>query len=100
MKTRLESDSIGTLEVPAEAYYGVQSLRGNLNFPITGNHMHDMQINMLAALKKASAMANHRAGVLDVKIRDAIIQACDEILLFLLGVVAVEGVDLFDVLQG
>ncbi len=80
MKTRLESDSIGTLEVPAEAYYGVQSLRGSINFPITGNRMHDMQINMLAALKKAAAYANHRAGVLDVKIRDAIVQACDEIM--------------------
>lgn len=80
MNTRLESDSIGTLEVPAEAYYGVQSLRGSINFPITGNRMHDMQINMLAALKKAAAFANHRAGILDVKIRDAIAQACDEIM--------------------
>lgn len=80
MKTRLESDSIGTLEVPADAYYGVQALRGSINFPITGNHIHDMQINMLAALKKAAAYANHSAGVLDVKIRDAIVQACDEIM--------------------
>ncbi|MBQ7313288.1 MAG: aspartate ammonia-lyase, partial [Clostridia bacterium] len=77
---RIESDSIGTMEVPADAYYGVQTLRGYLNFHITGNRMHDMQINMLAALKKASAYANNRAGILDRTICDAIIQACDEIM--------------------
>ena len=49
---RLESDSIGTLEVPADAYYGVQSLRGSMNFRITGYRIHDKQIKMLAALKK------------------------------------------------
>ena len=65
---RLESDSIGTLEVPADAYYGVQSLRGSMNFRITGYRIHDKQIKMLAALKKASAYANHRAGILDRKI--------------------------------
>ncbi len=78
--TRIEFDSIGSLEVPVDAYYGVQSLRAYQNFPITGNRMHPKQIDMLAALKKASAYANHRAGILDVKIRDAIAQACDEIM--------------------
>ena len=78
--TRTEFDSIGSLEVPVDAYYGVQSLRAYQNFPITGNRMHSKQIDMLAALKKASAYANHRAGILDVKIRDAIAQACDEIM--------------------
>ena len=77
---RLEADSIGTLHVPEDAYYGVQSLRGHLNFNITGNRMHDMQINMLAALKKASAYANNRAGILERKICDAIVEACDEIM--------------------
>ena len=37
---RLESDSIGEMEVPGEAYYGVQALRANENFPITGNSLH------------------------------------------------------------
>ena len=40
MKTRLEADSIGTLEVPADAYYGVQSLRAKHNFPITHRPLH------------------------------------------------------------
>ena len=77
---RFESDSIGTMEVPAEAYYGVQALRATENFPITGNRMHPVQINMLAALKKASAYANNRAGILDTRICNAIVQACDEIM--------------------
>ena len=80
VSTRVEADSIGILEVPSDAYYGVQSLRAFHNFPITGNRIHSKQIDMLAALKKASAYANHRAGILDVKIRDAIVQACDEIM--------------------
>ena len=65
MKTRKEKDSVGELSIPADAYYGVQTLRGYLNFHITGRRMHDMQINMLAALKKASAYANNRAGILE-----------------------------------
>ena len=55
VSTRVEYDSIGKLDVPSDAYYGVQSLRAYQNFPITGNRMHDKQIDMLAALKKASA---------------------------------------------
>ena len=39
-ETRLEADSIGTMEVPAEAYYGVQALRAKQNFPITGTKLH------------------------------------------------------------
>ena len=77
---RLEADSIGTLEVPASAYYGVQSLRGKLNYPITGNMIHPMQINMLAGLKKACAIANHASGLLDEKVRDGIIQASEEVM--------------------
>ena len=78
--TRIETDSIGTLNVPEDAYYGVQTLRAYQNFNITGNRMHHMQINMLAALKKASAYANNRAGILDRKICDAIVEACDDIM--------------------
>ena len=80
MKTRTESDSIGTLEVPSDAYYGVQSLRGKQNFPITGHPMHRLLIVSLAQIKKAAAMANRRAGTLDPVKADAIIQASDEII--------------------
>ena len=80
MKTRTESDSIGTLEVPSDAYYGVQSLRGKQNFPITGHPMHRLLIVSLAQIKKAAALANRHAGTLDPVKADAIIQASDEII--------------------
>ena len=55
---RIEKDSIGTKEVPADVYYGVQSLRGAENFPITGLTLHPELINSLAYIKKASAICN------------------------------------------
>ncbi|MGL5663462.1 MAG: aspartate ammonia-lyase, partial [Cetobacterium sp.] len=64
-KFRLESDSIGTIQVPAEAYYGVQSLRGKNNFYITGYKLGNDFIKALAYVKKASAIANFEAGMLD-----------------------------------
>lgn len=45
---RLESDSIGTMEVPEDAYYGVQALRAKENFPITGTKLHPVFIKNLA----------------------------------------------------
>ena len=80
MNTRMESDSIGTLEVPADAYYGVQSLRAKQNFPITGHPMHKLLIVSLAQIKKAAAMANRHAGTLDEEKAQAIVTACDEII--------------------
>ena len=63
--TRLESDSIGEKQVPADAYYGVQSMRAMENFSITGARLHTEMINSLATLKKACAIANKKAGVID-----------------------------------
>ena len=80
MLTRLEADSIGTMEVPAKAYYGVQSLRAKHNFNITGRPLHPAFINNLARIKKAAAMTNMNAHVLDERIGQAIISACDEII--------------------
>lgn len=80
MKTRIEFDSIGSLEVPAEAYYGVQTLRAKNNFKITNKPMHREMIIALAQLKKASAMTNRDAKELDEKIANAIVAACDEII--------------------
>lgn len=76
---RLESDSVGEKEVPKDAYYGVQSLRGNENFHITGELLHKKMIKALALVKKACAISNWKAEVLDEKIKDAIVQACDEV---------------------
>lgn len=80
MMTVTEFDSIGSLEVPTEAYYGVQSLRGQHNFQITGRPMDPDLIANLARLKKAAAITNRQAGLLDKRIADAIVIACDEIL--------------------
>ena len=76
---RIEKDSIGQKQVPVDAYYGVQALRAAENFPITGQKAHPEQIRALAYIKKACALANCEVGLMDQKICDAIVQACDEI---------------------
>ena len=80
MAVREESDSIGTLEVPAKAYYGVQSLRAKHNFQITGRPLHPELIRNLARIKKAAALTNREAHLLTEKEAGAIIRACDEII--------------------
>ena len=55
-KFRLEHDSVGELEVPADAYYGVQTLRGARNFRITGKGLHPLFISNMAKIKKACAL--------------------------------------------
>ncbi len=79
--TRLEHDLLGEREVPAEYYYGVQTLRALENFNISGvtlNFYPDL-IDALAMVKQAAAEANHELGLLEPTIKDAIIKACTEI---------------------
>ena len=80
MEWRTEKDSIGTKEIPEDVYYGVQSLRAAENFRITGLSMHPEIINSLAQIKKAAAITNCEVGLLEKKIADAIVKACDEII--------------------
>ena len=77
---RKEMDSIGSKDVPVQAYYGVQSLRAAENFRITGMYMHPEIINSLAYIKKACAITNCEVGAIDKKIAAAIVKACDEII--------------------
>ena len=77
---RIEKDSIGTKQVPVDAYYGVQSLRGCENFQITGQRLRPEFIESMAQIKKACAICNFNVGELDEKRKDAIIAVCDEIL--------------------
>lgn len=81
-KTRIESDLIGQLEVPIEALYGVQTLRGIENFPISRFHLYDFPlfINGLAITKLAAAEANHTLGLLTDEQYAGIAQACREIM--------------------
>lgn len=76
---RSEHDSIGERSVPKDVYYGVQSLRAAENFHITGLTMHPEIINSIAEIKKASAITNYEIGLLDKRVADAIVRACDEI---------------------
>lgn len=80
MKSRIEFDSIGTLQVPESAYYGVQSLRAKNNFQITGRRLNSTFIVCLAQIKKAAAITNRNSGQLSKEIANAIITACDEII--------------------
>lgn len=81
-KTRTESDLIGSKEIPVEALYGVQSLRGFENFKISGKRMCDYPnfIKGMAYTKKGAAIANHKQGKLTDEQFKAICQACDELL--------------------
>ena len=80
MLSRMEHDSIGALNVPAEAYYGVQSMRAATNFQITHRPLHPVLIDSIVMVKKAAAITNKKSGKLDQQIAQAIIKACDEIL--------------------
>ena len=80
MITRKEADSIGTMQVPMKAYYGVQTLRAKNNFHITGRPLHPEFIKNLVRIKKAAAYTNMTAHILDEKIGNAIVKACDEII--------------------
>ena len=80
MLSRMEHDSIGALNVPEEAYYGVQSIRAATNFQITHRPLHPVLIDSIVMVKKAAAITNEKSGKLDQQIAQAIIQACDEIL--------------------
>lgn len=80
MEYRIEEDSIGTREIPIDAYYGVQSLRGYENFKISGLRLRGELIESLAQIKKACALCNHSVGQLDDVRCEAICSACDEII--------------------
>ena len=80
-KFRVESDLIGELQVPFDAYYGVQTQRAINNYKISNTRMCDYPeyIIAMAYVKMAAAAANTELGVLDKKIGDAIVAACKEI---------------------
>ncbi|HET9333341.1 MAG TPA: aspartate ammonia-lyase [Gemmatimonadota bacterium] len=79
MKTRIEKDSLGTREVPADAYWGIQTLRATENFPVTVRK-RGWLIDAYMYVKKAAALAHAELGVLDQERASAIAQACDEVL--------------------
>ena len=80
MTTRTESDSMGTIEVPSSAYYGAQTARSKMNFPIGEERMPTEIVRAFGVLKKAAALANHELGLLDDERKDLIARAADEVI--------------------
>ena len=78
--TRVESDSFGEIEVPAEHYWGAQTERSFRNFKIGGEKQPLALIHALGIVKKAAAITNRNFGKLDAKSADAIIAAADEVI--------------------
>ncbi len=80
MEYRIEHDSMGEVQVPADRYWGAQTQRSFENFKIGTEKIPMEIIHAFAILKKGAAMANHRLGKLDDKRFKLISQVCDEIL--------------------
>ncbi|MEM7466561.1 MAG: class II fumarate hydratase [Pseudomonadota bacterium] len=78
--TRIESDSMGSLEVPAKALYGAQTQRAVNNFPISGKPMPQAFIRGLLLAKRAAACANGKLGLLPKNMSDAIVGSIDTLL--------------------
>ncbi len=76
---RTERDSLGTLEVPDEAYYGIQTLRAVENFPVSGLRASPALVSAYGHLKAACALTNLELGALDERRGRAIVQAADEL---------------------
>ncbi|MGV6800963.1 MAG: class II fumarate hydratase [bacterium] len=77
--TRIESDSFGELSVPADKYYGAQSARSLINFPIGTETMPKPLIRALGIIKRSAALTNMKLDNLDKKIGDAIVAAASEV---------------------
>ncbi|MGB3573537.1 MAG: aspartate ammonia-lyase [Phormidesmis sp.] len=77
---RIEKDSMGELEIPNDAYYGIQTLRAVQNFPISGLKPLPTYVDAGLLIKQATALANKELGCIPADIGDAIVQATNEIL--------------------
>jgi len=77
--TRVERDSMGPMEVPADAYYGASTQRAVLNFPISGLRFPRRFIKALGLIKRACAEVNRDLGLLDPRLAEAIVQASQEV---------------------
>lgn len=78
--TRTETDSLGPIEVPANAYYGAQTERARQNFPVSGLRFPRRFIAALGRIKRHAAIANQAMGIVDGPVADAIVQAAEEVI--------------------
>src|SRR5690349_7354344 len=79
MTFRREKDTLGDVQVPEQALWGAQTQRAVDNYPISGYRPFPAFVKATVLVKKAAAMANHDAGRLAIRERDAIVAACDDI---------------------
>ncbi|SDX66692.1 class II fumarate hydratase [Halopenitus persicus] len=77
---RIESDSLGEMQVPADAYWGAQTQRAVENFPISGSTFGRRFIRALGIVKKSAAQANRDLGLLEEETAAAIVEAADEVI--------------------
>jgi len=80
MNYRIESDTMGKIEVPADKFYGAQTARSLMNFKIGGETFPREMIRALGILKKAAALANKDLGILSIEKADLIVKAADEVI--------------------
>ncbi|HLA91352.1 MAG TPA: aspartate ammonia-lyase [Gemmatimonadaceae bacterium] len=79
-RTRTERDPLGALEVPADALYGVQTLRAVRNFPISGLAPLPAFVDAVVQIKRAAALTHRATGRLEARLARAIVRAADEVL--------------------
>ena len=77
---RTEQDSLGEMQVPADAYWGAQTQRALENFPISGVTFGRRFVRALGVVKKAAALANRDLGLIDDDVAEAIVEAADEVI--------------------
>ncbi len=80
MTTRVETDSMGPIEVPADKYYGAQTMRSRMNFRIGEEKMPIEIVHAFGILKKAAALTNHELDNLEKDVCDLIVRAADEVI--------------------
>ena len=80
MSFRIEKDTMGEVQVPADKFWGAQTQRSKENFKIGGDHFPREMIRALGILKKSAAITNQKLGLLDAKKADMIVKAADEVI--------------------
>ena len=80
MDYRIETDTMGQIQVPADKYYGAQTARSLMNFKIGGERMPKELIRAFGILKKAAALTNKELGILPAEKAELIVKAADEVI--------------------
>ena len=80
LRYRMDEDSLGTVKIPSNAYYGPFTARAIQQYTVTGHRAHENLISAFVMIKRSAAVANMQVKALDKRLGDAIVQACDLVL--------------------